>query len=74
MYFMKKLLAYFNNLSLEDRQVFLSKVDGLTENYLRRAVSAGQHFSPLRCVQIEKASNGGISRFDLHPDAKEIWG
>ena len=71
---MKELLKYFNNLSLEDRRNFLSKVDGLTERYFRRAISGGIPFSAARCVQIEKATDGAISRYDLRPDAKEIWG
>lgn len=71
---MKKLLDYFNGLDRKGKDAFLSKVDGLTENYLRRAVSSGQPFRAARCVQIEKASDGAISRYDLRPDAKEIWG
>ena len=71
---MKELLKYFNNLNKEEREAFIASVDGLTERYFRRAISGGVPFSAARCVQIEKATNDAISRYDLRPDAKEIWG
>lgn len=70
---MKKLLAYFNNLDKESREKFLSDV-GMTEGYLRKACSIGSVFNPERCKKIEKATNGAVSRYSLHPRATNIWG
>ena len=72
---MKGLREYFNSLNRAEKDEFLSKVDGLTENYLRRALGSGVTFSPARCVQVEKASGGKVTRKQLRPhDWKEIWG
>ena len=72
---MKGLREYFNGLNRAEKDEFLSKVDGLTENYLRRALGGGVTFSPARCVQVEKASGGKVTRKQLRPhDWKEIWG
>ena len=70
---MKKLLAYFNSLNKEDRSRFLSEV-GMSENYLRRACSENVVLSAKRCVAIERATNGLISRKDLYQDDwQDIW-
>lgn len=72
---MKGLREYFNGLNRAEKDEFLSKVDGLTENYLRRALGGGVTFSPARCVQVEKASGGKVTRKQLRPhDWKDIWG
>lgn len=71
---MKKLIDYYNGLNRKGKDAFLAKVDGLTENYLRSAVSRGIHFREKRCKQVEEATKGAVTRYDLRPDAKEIWG
>lgn len=72
---MKKLtkaLDFFNSLDKQSRKEFLSKV-GITEGHFRKACCIGSKFGAERCRDIEDASNGAISRFDLRPDAKDIW-
>ncbi len=64
---MDKLLKYFNSLSEELRDVFLSRA-GLTENYLRSACSRNVLFRSARCTKIERATNGQVTRKDLRPD------
>lgn len=70
---MKKLLTYFNNLDKDERAVLLSEIK-MSENYLRRACSAGVKFSAERCVAIELATKGKVNRKDLRPNEWEaIW-
>jgi DNA-binding transcriptional regulator YdaS (Cro superfamily) len=69
----KKLLAYLNSLSHEERHRFESAT-GTTVAYLRKAVSAKQRLGAEICVAIEKATDGKISRRDLRPlDWQLIW-
>jgi DNA-binding transcriptional regulator YdaS (Cro superfamily) len=70
---MKKLLAYLNSLSLEERQRF-EAATGTTVAYLRKAVSAKQKLGAEICVAIERATGGTILRMDLRPlDWQLIW-
>lgn len=70
---MSILLNYFNELSCDDRRAFLERA-GLTEGYLRRACSASVKMFPNRCVAIERATNGAVTRKDLRPhDWRDIW-
>lgn len=70
---MKKLLAYLNNLSIEQRLAF-EKACGTTIGYLRKAVSVNQKLGAEICVAIEQASSGAVTRKDLHPDDwAAIW-
>jgi DNA-binding transcriptional regulator YdaS (Cro superfamily) len=69
----KKLLAYLNSLSQEERQR-LEAATGTTVAYLRKAVSAKQRIGAEICVAIEKATEGKVSRRDLRPmDWQLIW-
>lgn len=61
------LIKYFNSLPNEDRNTFLRKA-GLTENYLRSACSRNVLFEAARCVQVERATDGQVTRRDLRPD------
>ena len=70
---MKKLLAYLNSLSPEERQRF-EAATGTTVAYLRKAVSAKQKLGAEICVAIEKATGGKVSRMDLRQqDWHLIW-
>ena len=69
---MKKLLVYYNALSKEDRLTFLRKAR-ISDGYLRKACCVFEKMKPERCVLIEKASNGAVTRKDLREDWAEIW-
>ena len=70
---MSTLLNYFNSLNVDARKAFLTQAC-LTEGYLRRACCRSVKMSPNRCVAIERATNGQVTRKDLRPhDWKDIW-
>lgn len=70
---MKKLLAYLNGLSLEDRQAF-EMSSGTTIGYLRKAISKNQKLGAEICVSIEQATAGKLTRKDLRTDDwAQIW-
>jgi DNA-binding transcriptional regulator YdaS (Cro superfamily) len=63
----EKLRAYLRNLSPEDRDLFASTL-GTSTGYLRKAASINSLLSPALCVQIERVTEGHLSRRDLRPD------
>lgn len=70
---MKKLLAYLNSLSPDQRNVF-ENATGTTIGYMRKAVSVNQRLGAEICVAIEQASHGVVTRKDLRPDDwASIW-
>lgn len=70
---MKKLLAYLNNQSTEQRLAF-EKACGTTIGYLRKAVSVNQKLGAEICVAIEQATASAVTRKDLRPDDwAQIW-
>lgn len=69
---MDKLIDYLNSLDKADRAVF-AKACGTSENYMRKARSSGQKFSWERCIQIEQASKGKVTRKDLRDDWHVLW-
>jgi len=64
---MKKLLAYLNALSPDDRKHLCDRL-GTSEAYLRKAVSAGQKFGESLCIKIERESKRAVVCEDLRPD------
>ncbi len=47
---------------------------GISKSYLSQLASGAAPISPARCVQIEMATGGEVSRKDLRPDDWEsIW-
>ena len=69
---MEKLLQFINSLPPDGRLLFAGRC-GTSENYLRKACSAGQVLGPALCVSIERASGGQVRRSDLRSDWKLIW-
>jgi len=63
---MQKLRLYFNALSKQER-AHLCTACGTTEGYLRKAMSVGV-IGPKLAVDIERATNGAVTREDLRPD------
>lgn len=70
---MKKLIAYINNLSPDEREAFAAAC-GTTIGYLRKVASTNQNLGAITCVAVEKASGGEVTRKDLRPDDwAQIW-
>lgn len=64
---MEKLIEYLNSLDATQRTAFVLACE-TSENYLRKGASLGQKFGAELCVRIERASEGNVTRKDLHPD------
>lgn len=70
---MEKLRMYLNSLSLDEQRKFAAAC-GTTIGYLRKALSKNHDLGAALCVLIEKASEGAVTRKDLHPsDWVCIW-
>ncbi|MGP2502304.1 transcriptional regulator [Pantoea ananatis] len=70
---MEELRIYLNALSLSEQRIF-ADICGTTIGYLRKALSKNHELGPALCVLIEKASDGKVTRKDLHPtDWESIW-
>lgn len=70
---MEELRIYLNALSLSEQRIFADTC-GTTIGYLRKALSKNHELGPALCVLIEKASDGKVTRKDLHPtDWESIW-
>ena len=70
---MKAFLEYLNKLPEAERESICALI-GTTYGYVRKATSAKQTPEPLRCVEIERATDGAVTRRDLRPDDWErIW-
>ena len=52
----------------------LAKAIGCHPTYLSHISTGVRVASPLMAVEIEKATGGQVTRYDLRPDALEIWG
>jgi DNA-binding transcriptional regulator YdaS (Cro superfamily) len=46
---------------------------GISLSNLSQIASNSEGTSPARCVAIEKATAGAVTRKDLRPDWKQIW-
>jgi DNA-binding transcriptional regulator YdaS (Cro superfamily) len=47
---------------------------GIPAAFLSQMAGGGRSVSPARAVEIERATSGDVSRFDLRPeDGREIW-
>ncbi len=51
----------------------LAEKIGVSPSYLSQMASGQTSISPKRCVQIEIATEGLVTREDLHPNWYEIW-
>lgn len=51
----------------------LAEKIGVSRSYLSQMASGQASISPKRCVQIEIATEGLVTREDLHPKWHEIW-
>ncbi|CNL19744.1 Uncharacterized protein conserved in bacteria%2C prophage-related [Yersinia pseudotuberculosis] len=70
---MEELRIYLNALSPDQQRDFASKCE-TSIGYLRKAISKNQELGPALCVLIEAATNGRVSRKELHPnDWLQIW-
>lgn len=70
---MEELRIYLNALSLIEQRTFADSC-GTTIGYLRKALSKNHELGPALCVLIEKASDGKVTRKNLHPaDWESIW-
>ncbi|CAN0620454.1 protein of unknown function [Burkholderia multivorans] len=70
---MEKLRNFLNSMS-PGEQISFAERCGTTIGYLRKAISVGQLLRAGLCVAIERASNGAVTRRDLHPDDwRDIW-
>lgn len=69
---MDKLIAYLNSLDKQSRGDFARRCD-TSENYMRKARSAGQKFRCELCVRIEIESNRQVTRKDLRDDWASVW-
>jgi len=70
---MRAFLAYLNKLPEPEREPFCARL-GTSYGYVRKATSAKQTPEPMRCVEIEKATAGQVTRRDLRPDDWDrIW-
>ncbi|WP_226020230.1 transcriptional regulator [Serratia symbiotica] len=67
------LKKYIDNLDRGDAKKLATEL-GVSSSYLSQLASGRSSISPRRCVEIEKATNGQVSRQDLRPDDWEsIW-
>jgi DNA-binding transcriptional regulator YdaS (Cro superfamily) len=70
---MKAFLDYLNSLPEAERDP-LCAVVGTSYGYVRKATSAQQKPEPMRCVDIERATDGAVTRRELRPDDwQRIW-
>jgi DNA-binding transcriptional regulator YdaS (Cro superfamily) len=65
---MDKLLKYINSLPPDAREKFAAAC-GTTVGYLRKAVSRRQVLGNPLSFAIETASEGQVTRKDLHPES-----
>lgn len=70
---MDKLKEFLNSLALDEQKKF-SAMCGTSVGYLRKAITKKTKLGPIVSVKIEMASNGAVTRKDLHPNEwQEIW-
>ncbi|MCI1676607.1 MAG: Cro/Cl family transcriptional regulator [Ewingella americana] len=70
---MEELRIFLNALSQEQQREFAVKC-ATSIGYLRKAISKNQELGAALCVLIESASQGVVSRKNLHPtDWQKIW-
>lgn len=70
---MEELRIFLNALSQEQQREFATKC-ATSIGYLRKAISKNQELGAALCVLIESASQGVVSRKNLHPaDWQKIW-
>lgn len=52
----------------------LAEAIGVSSSFLSQMAAGSSAISPARCVSIEKATSGTVSRRDLRPDDwQDIW-
>jgi len=67
-----KLAEYIN--AKRGNAIRLASILGISPSYISQMASGYRAISPDRCIPIERATNGQVTRFDLRPtDAHLIW-
>jgi DNA-binding transcriptional regulator YdaS (Cro superfamily) len=61
------LASYAEQLPRGSKKLFALKL-GVTASYLSRLISGDRSITAERCLQIEEATDGVVTRFDLRPD------
>lgn len=61
------LASYAEQLPRGGKKLFALKL-GVTASYLSRLISGDRSITAERCLQIEEATGGAVTRFDLRPD------
>lgn len=69
---MEELRAFLKTLSFKEQQQFAFRCN-TTIGYLRKALSKGAIFSTELCVNIERESNGLVTRKHLVPNWEARW-
>ena len=67
-----QLKEYISNLDTKTLKTISANL-GISYLYLYQIASHYRMPSPRLAVAIEKATSGQVSRYELRPDAKEIW-
>lgn len=62
-----KLTAYAEQLPRGGKKLLALKL-GVTASYLSRLISGDRSITAERCLQIEEATGGLVTRYDLRPD------
>ncbi|CAH0525129.1 YdaS family helix-turn-helix protein [Vibrio hippocampi] len=70
---MEQLRNYLNTLKPYQQMIFAENCE-TSIGYLRKAISVSQNLNPILCVQIEKNTQGKVTRQALRPhDWQRIW-
>lgn len=68
-----ELKKYIDDLDRGDAKKLAAEL-GVSSSYLSQMASGRSSISPRRCVEIERATKGRVSRQELRPDDWEsIW-
>lgn len=68
-----KLKTYLSEMDRGGPSAFAASI-GISMSYLSQLASGLASISPVRCVEIEKITNGAVLRRDLRPDDwQQIW-
>ncbi|TCS98788.1 DNA-binding transcriptional regulator YdaS (Cro superfamily) [Tepidimonas ignava] len=67
-----RLKEYLDTLPRGERKRLAQKL-GVSLSYLCQMASGVAHISPLRSVQIEKATSGVVPRQHTRADWRELW-
>lgn len=65
------LIEYFNTHSISKAD--FAKLIDVSAGMLSQWISGHRPISPEKCVAIEQATNGEVTRKDMREDWREIW-